>query len=184
MKDQVEIGSSKFEIQFMEIKTSAPSFVEPKGDGYLGLYSENQVLEENEKNLLDQLISQKLIKNKVFSIYLGGDDAHIKFGGWDSGAILEGKKPFMFPKITEPLGASFTKLTLGGVDLELNGGLAQTMVFDPSTPYIYLPLPDFTVVKTKINEIFAKFRNIDRTNICDTYDGQCMIENSCNYVRK
>ena len=51
------------------------------------------------------MISQKLVNNKVFSIYLGGDDAHIKFGGWDSGAILEGKKPFMFPKITEPLGA-------------------------------------------------------------------------------
>ena len=140
-------------------------------------------MEEKEKNLLDSLISQKLVKNKVFSIYLGGDDAHIKFGGWDSGAILEGKKPFMFPKLTEPLGASFTGFGLGGVDVQLNGGIAQTMVFDPSTPYIYLPLADFTVVKTKINTIFAKFKNVDRISVCDTFDGQCMIENSCKYVR-
>ena len=67
--------------------------------------------------------------------------------------------------------------------MELNGGSAQTMVFDPSTPYIYLPLADFTVVKTKINQIFSQFRSLDRVSVCDAYDGQCMIENSCNYVR-
>ena len=67
--------------------------------------------------------------------------------------------------------------------MELNGGSAQTMVFDPSTPYIYLPLADFTVVKTKINQIFSQFKNVYRIRICDTFDGQCMIENSCDYVR-
>ena len=90
----------------------------------------------------------------------------------------------MFPKTTDTLGASFTKFTLGGEDMVLNDGEAQTMVFDPSTPYIYLPLTDFTVLKTKLNVIFKNFRDSSRISICDTFDGQCMIENSCTYVKK
>jgi hypothetical protein len=70
-------------LNFMEFIFSSPLFNIPEADGYLGLASNNQNYLPTKKNFLDQLVDQKLIKNKVFSIYVGGSDPHIKFGGWD-----------------------------------------------------------------------------------------------------
>ena len=114
------------------------------------------------------MIKHNLINNKVFAIYLGGDDAHIKFGSWDKGAILGDLS--MFPASENGYGALFTHLHLGGKELVLNKGIAQSIIFDPSTPFIYLPMADFSALSVRLNLLFSNFMNLDR-DICDAYDG-------------
>ena len=130
-------------------------------------------------------MEQKLILNKVFSIYVGATDSHIKFGGWDQGALLENEELRMFTStFHDKYGVEYTGFNLGGTDIVLNGGLAQSAIFDPSAPYIYLPEADFKLVATELNRIFANFKNVDRSNICDIEQGNCFIENSCDYTKK
>ena len=77
----------------------------------------------------------------------------------------------MFTASENGYGASFTHFSLGGKEIELNGGIAQSVVFDPSTPFIYLPEADFLLLKTEINIIFSNFRDVERFSICDKADG-------------
>jgi len=70
-------------------------------------------------------MEQKLILNKVFSIYVGATDSHIKFGGWDQAALLENEKLSMFTStFHDKYGVEYTGFNLGGTDIVLNGGLA------------------------------------------------------------
>lgn len=80
-------------------------------------------------------------------------------------------------------GIEYTNFNLGGTDIPLNGGIAQSVVFDPSSPYIYLPEADFIVVSAELNKIFKELRDLERMNICDTTEGNCFMENSCDYTR-
>jgi hypothetical protein len=128
-------------------------FDSEEADGYLGLMSKNKKEDSNQRNFLDQLYDQGLIKNKVFSIFVGGVDAHIKFGSWDQGAIQNDRFLSMFESTNQTFGygVKFTKFSIGGTDIELNGGYAQTAVFDPSLPYIYMPEADFKLVSKQMN---------------------------------
>lgn len=81
-------------------------------------------------------------------------------------------------------GVEFTNFKMGGKDIQLNGGIAQSVVFDPSAPYIYLPEADFKVVLDEVDKIFWNFKDIERPHICDAYEGNCFMENSCDYTRK
>ena len=123
----------------------------------------------------------------MFSIYVGGEHAHIKFGGWDQGAILgDNTQLSMYTaRIEQGYGLNYTKFSIGGDDLVFNGGEEQSIIFDPSLPYIYLPAPDFKILGDKINKLFAQFKDFETAPfICDTSSGHCLMENSCDWVRK
>ena len=47
-----------------------------------------------------------------------------------------------------------------------------------------MPAKDFKALGSVIQKIFILFKDIEKPNICDTYDGNCYMENSCDYVRK
>ena len=61
----------------------------------------------------------------MFSIYVGDSEPHIKFGGWDQGALLENDQLSMFTAtVLNGYGVLYTGFNLGGKDIVLNGGVA------------------------------------------------------------
>ena len=56
---------------------------------------------------------------------------------------------------------NFSNFNIGGTDLVFNGGESQSLIFDPSLPYIYMPLIDFNVLSLKINKLFGYFLDFE-----------------------
>lgn len=51
-------------------------------------------------------------------------------------------------------------------------------------PYIYVPEADFSLIKTRIDKMFSIFKDLEhRPYICDATEGNCYMENSCDYTR-
>jgi hypothetical protein len=57
------------------------------------------------------------------------------------------------------------------------------VILDPGRPFIYMPAEDFSLVSEQVNKIFANFKNIERMDICDDYNRNCLIENTCEFVK-
>ncbi|KAI9257908.1 rhizopuspepsin precursor-like protein [Sporodiniella umbellata] len=88
-KDTVNLGGLSIKGQTIELaKTEASSFQSGPSDGLLGLGFDSITTVRGVKTPVDNLISQGLISNPVFGVYLGkasnGGGGEYIFGGYDS----------------------------------------------------------------------------------------------------
>ncbi|KAI9279852.1 rhizopuspepsin precursor-like protein [Sporodiniella umbellata] len=139
-KDTVNLGGLTIKNQIIELaKTEASSFQSGPSDGLLGLGFNTITTVRGVKTPVDNLISQGLISNPVFGVYLGkasnGGGGEYIFGGYDSSKFSGELTTVKVDNSNGWYGITVDKTSIGGSDVTDS----FSAILDTGTTLLILP---------------------------------------------
>ena len=94
-----------------------------------------------------QLKSRGFIDYNIISIYMSqdkGNSSSVKFGGWDTNAMIFPGTPYMLKTIDDQSWAlQMNNFRFTTITSEWKFSLTPKILFEPSLPFIYIPDGDF-----------------------------------------
>ncbi|EHA45932.1 hypothetical protein MCOR27_010012 [Pyricularia oryzae] len=179
IKDDFTIG--KTTIKGLQMGVASTTV---RGTGILGVgFSSHVTAKEKYPNIIDELVAQKIIQTKAYSLWLNdrrSPSGRILFGGIDTAKFIGALKVIpLIPDVTTKNITSFT-VALSGFDIELSNKTktkidlrsdSNPALLDSGTTLTYLPA-------AMADKVFAMFGAVEDKNVT----GLAYV--SCEYLQK
>lgn len=170
----------KIDLQFLDLTNSNQHYRKTDVDGLFGLG-----VSEKENSLLQQLKEQKVIHHLKFAVYISESEnnlGHIKLGGYDSHAFMNGVRQMSFELDTADMSVPLSKFKLEESTIEMS---SKGVTFDPSFIGFHLPEQDFAKLGSALDTLFEVFLDREAGQVaCDTKDMLCFVEHDCDKIRE